>query len=83
MIHNSEPKLGYASFKFIQARSPRTQARPRARDYARDAYMMQARLRNERVLLFNPLKLFRIIALVLRLSRVLRSVYSAARLCAN
>lgn len=32
-----------------------------ARDCARDSYMVQARLRNERVLLFNPLQLFRII----------------------
>lgn len=31
-----------------------------ARDCARDSYMVQARLRNEHVLLFNPLQLFRI-----------------------
>lgn len=38
-----------------------TNARLQARDC--DSYMVQARLRNERVLLFNPLKLFRIMAL--------------------
>lgn len=32
-----------------------------AQDCARDGYMVQARLRNEPVLLFNPLQLFRII----------------------
>lgn len=74
VIHNSGPKTRVPTllFKFIRARSPRMQARSRARDYARDAYMMQARLRNERVLLFNPLKLFRIITLVLSRVTTLR-----------
>lgn len=66
VIHNPGPnpeERENASFR-VYPGSPTARHKRVCETRDCDSYIVQVRLRNERVLLFNPLKLFRIMALM-------------------